>query len=53
MKAIVFKSPINGALIALAVSHPGVNAWARENIAMRIGDPFFQFYLVNPVNPVY
>ena len=52
MKAIVFKSPINGALIALAVSHPGVNAWARENIAMRLGDPFFQFY-VNPVNPVY
>jgi hypothetical protein len=30
-KAIVFKSPINGALIS-ALSHPGVNAWARENV---------------------
>jgi hypothetical protein len=30
MKGGNFKSPINGALIALDVSHPGVNAWARE-----------------------
>ena len=35
LKPIVFKSPINGALIALAVSHPGVNAWARENVTMK------------------
>jgi hypothetical protein len=34
--------PINGALIAPALSHPGVNAWARENLTMKLGHhPFF------------
>ena len=37
MKGANFKSPINGALIASAVSHPGVNAWARENLATKLG----------------
>ena len=27
---LVSKSPINGALVAAPVSHPGVNAWAME-----------------------
>src|SRR6187549_83054 len=34
MKADSFQSPINGALIAPAVPHPGVNAWARENATL-------------------
>jgi len=29
-EGLIPKSPINGALIGPAVSHPGVNAWARE-----------------------
>jgi hypothetical protein len=36
LQPVVFKSPINGALIAPAVSHPGVNAWARENRTMKL-----------------
>jgi len=35
--AVVFKSPINEALIAAAVSHPGLNAWAGENGTMKSG----------------
>jgi hypothetical protein len=31
-----FKSPINGALVAPPVSHPGVNAWATENRTMKL-----------------
>jgi hypothetical protein len=34
-KAVSFKSPINGALIASRVSLPGVNAWAREKAIMK------------------
>jgi len=30
MKGGGFKSPINGALIAVALSHPGVNAWLEK-----------------------
>jgi hypothetical protein len=30
---VSFKSPINGALVASPVSHPGVNAWAGESPA--------------------
>jgi hypothetical protein len=30
--ALASKAPLNGAFIALAVSYPGVNAWARENV---------------------
>src|SRR5438046_8815132 len=37
MKGGSFKSPINGALMAPAVSHPGVNAWARENLRITLG----------------
>jgi len=33
-KRTSFKSPINGAFMALAASHPGVNALARENVTM-------------------
>ena len=29
-EGLISKSPINGALIAPALSHPGVNAWASE-----------------------
>ena len=36
-EGLVFKSPINGALVACPVSHPGVNAWARENPTMKLG----------------
>jgi hypothetical protein len=38
-KEVSFKSPINGALIAPTASHPGVNAWARENVALKLGPP--------------
>jgi len=34
MKGSSFKSPINGAFISAAISHPGVNAWATENLTM-------------------
>jgi hypothetical protein len=33
-KGISFESPINGALVAPSVSHPGVNAWAREKFML-------------------
>jgi len=35
--AICSKSPINGALKAPPLSHPGVNAWATENLPMKLG----------------
>src|SRR4030095_8403365 len=36
-RGVIFKSPINGALIVPPISHPGVNAWARENRTMKLG----------------
>ena len=36
-RGVSFKGPINGALIAPPVSHPGVNAWARENSTVKSG----------------
>src|SRR6185503_3914316 len=36
-KRVSFESPINGALIALPVSHPGVNAWATEKLTRLSG----------------
>jgi hypothetical protein len=33
---VSFKSPINGALIAPPVSHPGVNALGYRNVTMKL-----------------
>jgi hypothetical protein len=35
---IGFESPINGASMMPSVSHPGVNAWAREKFTMEVAD---------------
>ena len=42
MKGDRFKSPINGAFKAVAVSDPGVNAWATEKSYAENSSPHFR-----------
>jgi hypothetical protein len=48
MKEVSFESPINGALLASPLSHPGVNAWARENPTMKLGDHQTTPFVIQP-----
>jgi hypothetical protein len=42
MKGDRFKSPINGAFKAVAISDPGVNAWATEKSYAENSSPHFR-----------